>query len=92
MAKTQSTAYKFKLITGKDLFKQQKNMKNIDEDENGAMTEFMESMQYGLYLALFMPDLTKAKQEYAEYLETHAFDTNGKSLNALMELWKKEIE
>ena len=92
MAKKQSTAYKFKLITGKDIFKQQQQMKKIEEDPDGDMTEFMEYFQYGLYLALFQPNIEQAKVDFTEFCQTHAFDTQGKSLNALMDLWKKEIE
>ena len=90
--KTQSTARKFKLITGKDLFQQQRKMKAIEEDENGAMTEFMESMQYGLYLALYEPNLQTAKIDFNEFMKDGAFDKSGKSLNALLEEWKVEIE
>ena len=92
MAKVLSTARKFKLITGKDLFKQQQSLKKVQEDEDGDMTEFMEFLQYGMYLSLFEDNLTKAKADFAEFMETSAFDTNGKSLNALMSVWKKEIE
>lgn len=91
MAKKQSTAYKFKLITGKDLFKQQQGIKKVEEDPDGDMTEFMEYIQYGLYLALYQPNLEKAKVDFNEFCETHAFDTQGKSLNALLETWKAEI-
>ena len=90
MAKKVSTAYKFKQITGKDLFQAQQELDSALKGE-GAITEIMEFVQYGLYLALFQDNLPKAKSDFAEYMETHAFDTNGKGLKELVELWQKEI-
>lgn len=86
-----SSARKFKMITGKDLFQQQKAMEKATKSDDGDITEAMEFVQYGLYLALFQDDLAIAKQEFADFKATFMFDTNGKGLGELVELWKKEI-
>ena len=91
MAKKVSTAYKFKQITGKDLFQAQKELDSALKGEGDKITEIMEFVQYGLYLALFQDNLPVAKSDFAEYMESHAFDTNGKGLKELVELWQKEI-
>ena len=49
MAKQLSTARKFKMITGKDLFQQQKAMDTELKKEDGEITDLMEFVQYGLY-------------------------------------------
>lgn len=91
MAKQLSTARKFKMITGKDLFQQQKAMEKATKTEDGDVTDVMEFVQYGLYLALFQDNLTLAKQDFAEYKQTFMLDTNGKGLKELVEIWQKEI-
>lgn len=90
MAKKVSTAYKFKMITGKDLFQAQQELDKTLKG-GGEITEIMEFVQFGLYLALFQDNIPTAKSDFAEYKETHAFDTNGKGLKELVELWQKEI-
>ncbi|MGL5895731.1 MAG: hypothetical protein ACRCZN_01940 [Lactococcus lactis] len=91
MAKQLSTARKFKMITGKDLFQQQKAMEAATKSENGEITDVMEFVQYGLYLSLFQDNIPNAKADFAEFRETYKFDTNGKGLKELVEIWKKEI-
>ncbi|KSU03519.1 hypothetical protein EFN80_01050 [Lactococcus lactis] len=86
-----STARKFKMITGKDLFQQQKEMEKVSKTEDGDVTDVMEFVQFGLYLALFQDNISLAKQEFAEFRETYKFDTNGKGLKELVDIWKKEI-
>lgn len=86
-----STARKFKIITGKDLFQQQKEMEKVSKTEDGDVTDVMEFVQFGLYLALFQDNISLAKQEFAEFRETYKFDTNGKGLKELVDIWKKEI-
>lgn len=86
-----STARKFKMITGKDLFQQQKEMEKVFKTEDGDVTDVMEFVQFGLYLALFQDNISLAKQEFAEFRETYKFDTNGKGLKELVDIWKKEI-
>ena len=88
MAKQLSTARKFKMITGKDLFQQQKAMDTELKKEDGEITDVMEFVQYGLYLALFQDNIVKAKSDFRTSFE---FDTDGKGLKELVELWQKEI-
>ena len=91
MAKQLSTARKFKMITGKDLFQQQKAMDTELKKEDGEITDVMEFVQYGLYLALFQDNIVKAKSDFADFRSSFEFDTDGKSLKELVELWQKEI-
>lgn len=92
--KKQSTARKFQLITGKDLFSQQKRIQKVteSEEENVNVNDVMEFVQYGLFLALYETNLPKAKADFEEYLETYEFDTNGLTLVKLFETWSKEIK
>ncbi len=91
MAKQLSTARKFKMITGKDLFQQQKAMDTELKKEDGEITDVMEFVQYGLYLALFQDNIVKAKSDFADFRTSFEFDTDGKGLKELIELWQKEI-
>ena len=91
MAKQLSTARKFKMITGKDLFQQQKAMDTELKKEDGEITDVMEFVQYGLYLALFQDHIVKAKSDFADFRTSFEFDTDGKGLKELVELWQKEI-
>ena len=91
MAKQLSTARKFKMITGKDLFQQQKAMDTELKKEDGEITDVMEFVQYGLYLALFQYNIVKAKSDFADFRSSFEFDTDGKGLKELVELWQKEI-
>lgn len=86
-----STARKFKMITSKDLFQQQKEMEKVSKTEDGDVTDVMEFVQFGLYLALFQDNISLAKQEFVEFRESYKFDTNGKGLKELVDIWKKEI-
>ena len=91
MAKQLSTARKFKMITGKDLFQQQKAMDTELKKEDGEITDVMEFVQYGLYLALFQDNIVKSKSDFADFRTSFEFDTDGKGLKELIELWQKEI-
>lgn len=91
MAKQLSTARKFKMITGKDLFQQQKAMDMELKKEDGEITDVMGFVQYGLYLALFQDNIVKAKSDFADFRSSFEFDTDGKGLKELVELWQKEI-
>ena len=51
----------------------------------------MEFVQYGLYLALFQDNIVKAKSDFSEFRSSFEFDTGGKGLKELVELWLKEI-
>lgn len=87
-----STAKTFKIITGRDLFAVQKQMEKEQNKEEGNVTELMDFLQYGLFLALYETNITKAKQDFAKFLETDMFDTNGESLTKLSDMWAKEIK
>ena len=89
MAKQLSTARKFKMITGKDLFQQQKAMDTELKKEDGEITDLMEFVQYGLYLALFQDNIVKAKSDFSDFRSNFEFDTAGKGLKELV--WQKEI-
>ena len=91
MAKQLSTARKFKMITGKDLFQQQKAMDAELKKEDGEITDVMEFVQYGLYLALFQDNIVKAKSDFSDFRSSFECDTDGKGLKELVELWQKEI-
>ena len=80
MAKQLSTARKFKMITGKDLFQQQKAMDTELKKEDGEITYVMEFVQYGLYLALFQDNIVKAKGDFSEFRSSFEFYTGGKGL------------
>ena len=80
MAKQLSTARKFKMITGKDLFQQQKAMDTELKKEDGEITDVMEFVQYGLYLALFQDNIVKAKSDFSDFRTSLEFDTDGKGL------------
>ena len=91
MAKQLSTARKFKMITGKDLFQQQKAMDTELKKEDGEITDLMEFVQYGLYLALFFFFFFFFKSDLSDFRSNFEFDTDGKGLKELVELWQKEI-
>lgn len=94
--KKQSTARKFKLITNKDLYVEQIKFKKVSEKveagEDISMTDAMESLQFGLYLALYQPNLKEAREDFEDFKKTGEFDTGGKGLKSLVETWSKEIE
>ena len=73
MAKQLSTARKFKMITGKDLFQQQKAMDTELKKEDGEITDVMEFVQYGLYLALFQDNIVKAKSDFSDFRSNFEF-------------------
>jgi len=84
-----STARKFKMITNKDIFKASKELeKTMKDDESNDTTENVEFVQYGLYLAFFNPDLTKAKQEFSDFMKTGEFDTGEETIKSLMDKFK----
>ncbi len=84
-----SPARKFKLITGKDIFKASKELEKVMQDEeSNDTTEAVEFVQYGLYLAFYNPYLTKAKKEFSEFLETGELDTGSETVKSLMEKFK----
>lgn len=89
MEKRLSPARKFKLITGQDVMRQSKLLdKKRNDEEANDITDMMESIQFGLYLAFNQPDLSKAKEEYKEFSETREFDTGEETLTSLMDKFK----
>lgn len=90
--KQMSTAKKFKNITGRDLFAFQKKIEKETKSESENLTELMDFAQYGLYLAFYEKDLSKAQIEFQEFQKTDEFDTNGQSLNKLFERFAEEIK
>ena len=73
------------------LFQQQKAMDTELKKEDGEITDVMEFVQYGLYLALFQDNIVKAKSDFSDFRSSFEFDTDGKGLKELVELWQKEI-
>ena len=51
----------------------------------------IEFIQLGLYLAFNESDLTKAKADFKEFLETGEFDTGEETIKTLMEKFKAEF-
>lgn len=90
--KIQSTATKFKLITTKDLIFMMKKLETESKGEGENLTEVMENIQYGLHLAFYETNLTKAKQDYNEFLETRAKEDNVEPFEKLTKKWEKEFK
>ncbi|WP_346349557.1 hypothetical protein [Lactococcus formosensis] len=89
MAQQLSPTRKFKLITGKDIFKASKELeKTMKDEESNDATEMVEFVQYGLYLAFYNPDMTKAKEEFNKFIETGELDTGSETVKSLMEKFK----
>lgn len=92
MQKQYSTAKKFKLITGVDLMKKNKELEKESKSDGDNMTDLMEFIQYGLHLAFYQPDLTKAKREFAEFKDTGMIESDIESLEKLSKKWSNEIK
>lgn len=92
MQKQYSTAKKFKLITGVDLMKKNKELDKEAKSDGDNMTDLMEFLQYGLHLAFYQPDLTTAKRDFADFLETGMIESGIETLEKLSEKWSKEIK
>lgn len=90
--KVQSTARKFKLITGRDLMAQMKRIEKETKDEGNNMTEEMEFAQYGLHLAYYEVDLSKAKRDFSDFLETGMMEQGIEPLEKLSTKWSKELK
>lgn len=84
-----SIARRFKLITGQDVMRQSKLLdKKQNDEEANDITDTMETIQFGLYLAFNRSDLSKAKEEFNEFLETREFDTEEETMKSLMDKFK----
>ena len=80
------------MITGQDVMRASKQIerKQKDEDAND-LTDLIEYIQVGLYLAFYQSDLQKAKADFKEFVETGEFDTGEETIKTLMEKFKEEF-
>ncbi len=84
-----SVARKFKMITGQDVMRVSKLLEKKEKDENcNDISDTIEFIQLGLYLAFYESDLAKAKQEFAEFEQTGEYDTGDETIKSLMERFK----
>mgnify|MGYP000202049468 FL=1 len=87
-----STARKFKMITSQDVMRASKQLEKKQKDEEANdLTDLIEFIQLGLYLAFYESDLVKAKADFKEFLETGEFDTGEETIKTLMEKFKAEF-
>ena len=87
-----STARKFKMITGQDVMRASKQLeKKQKEEEANDLTDLIEYIQFGLYLAFYENDLVKAKADFKEFEKTGEFDTADETIKTLMEKFKAEF-
>ena len=87
-----STARKFKIITGQDVMRASKQLEKKQKDEEANdLTDLIEYIQFGLYLAFFENDLVKAKADFKEFQETSEFDSGDETIKTLMEKFKAEF-
>lgn len=87
-----STARKFKMITGQDVMRASKQLEKKQKDEEANdLTDLVEFIQVGLYLAFFESDLQKAKADFKEFEKTGEFDTEDETIKTLMEKFKAEF-
>ena len=60
-----STARKFKMITSQDVMRASKQLEKKQKDEEANdLTDLIEYIQFGLYLAFYETDLVKAKADF----------------------------
>lgn len=84
-----SVARKFKMITGQDVMRVSKLLEKKEKDENcNDISDTIEFIEYGLYLAFYESDLAKAKQEFSEFEQTGEYDTADETIKSLMEKFK----
>ena len=87
-----STARKFKMITGQDVMRVSKQLEKKQKDEEANdLTDLIEFIQVGLYLAFFENDLQKAKADFKEFEQSGEFDTADETIKTLMEKFKEEF-
>lgn len=87
-----STARKFKMVTGQDVMRVSKQLEKKQKDEQANdLTDLIEFIQLGLYLAFNESDLVKAKADFKEFLETGEFDSGDETIKTLMEKFKAEF-
>lgn len=87
-----STARKFKMITSQDVMRASKQLeKKQKDDQANDLTDLIEFIQLGLYLAFYQSDLQKAKADFKEFQETGEFDSGDETIKTLMEKFKEEF-
>ena len=87
-----STARKFKMITGQDVMRVSTQLEKKQKDEEANdLTDLIEYIQVGLYLAFYETDLQKAKQDFKEFEQSGEFDTGEETIKTLMEKFKAEF-
>ena len=87
-----STARKLKMITGQEVMRASKQLERKQKDEEANdLTDLIEYIQVGLYLAFYQSDLQKAKAGFKEFLEAGEFDTGEETIKTLMEKFKEEF-
>ena len=87
-----STARKFKMTTGQDVMRASKQLEKKQKDQQANdLTDLIEYIQFGLYLAFYENDLVKAKADFKEFLETGEFDSGDETIKTLMEKFKAEF-
>ena len=80
------------MITGQDVMRVSKQLEKKQKDEQANdLTDLIEFIQLGLYLAFHESDLVKAKADFKEFQETGEFDTADETIKTLMEKFKAEF-
>lgn len=80
------------MITAQDVMRASKQLEKKQKDEEANdLTDLIEYIQFGLYLAFFENDLVKAKADFKEFEKTGEFDTADETIKTLMEKFKEEF-
>ena len=80
------------MITGQDVMRASKQLEKKQKDEQANdLTDLIEYIQFGLYLAFFENDLQKAKADFKEFEQSGEFDTADETIKTLMEKFKAEF-
>lgn len=84
-----SVARKFKMITSQDIMRVSKLLEKKQKDEEcNDVSDTIEFIEFGLYLAFYENDLDKAKIEFAMFEKTGEYDTENETIKSLMERFK----
>ena len=80
------------MITSQDVMRASKQLEKKQKDEEANdLTDLIEYIQVGLYLAFYETDLQKAKADFKEFEKTGEFDTADETIKTLMEKFKEEF-
>lgn len=80
------------MITSQDVMRASKQLeKKQKDDQANDLTDLIEFIQLGLYLAFYQSDLQKAKADFKEFQETGEFDSGDETIKTLMEKFKEEF-